>query len=44
MDNIDFAKGLKKRTKKLAVSIILLSKNLPNTPEWNHPEPLKILT
>ena len=33
MDNKEFSKGLEKRTRKFAVSIIQLSTNLPNTPE-----------
>ena len=33
MDNIEFAKELEKRTRKFAVSIIRLSKQLPSTPE-----------
>ena len=33
MDNKEFSKGLEKRTRKFAVSIIQLSTTLPNTPE-----------
>ncbi len=33
MDNKEFSKGLEKRTRKFAVSIIQLATNLPNTPE-----------
>jgi len=33
MDNKEFSKGLEKRTRKFAVSIIQLSSTLPNTPE-----------
>jgi four helix bundle protein len=33
MDNKEFSKGLEKRTRKFAVSIIQLSTGLPNTPE-----------
>ena len=33
MDNREFSKGLEKRTREFAVSIIQLSTNLPNTPE-----------
>jgi four helix bundle protein len=33
VDNKEFAKELEKRTRKFAVSIIQLSRSLPNTPE-----------
>ena len=33
MDNKEFSKGLEKRTRRFAVSIIQLSTGLPNTPE-----------
>ena len=33
MDNKEFSRELEKRTKQFAVSIILLSSRLPNTPE-----------
>ena len=33
MDNKEFAKKLEKRTREFAVSIIKLSRSLPNTPE-----------
>ena len=33
MDNKEFSKELEKRTRKFAVSIIQLSKDLPNIPE-----------
>ncbi|MBE9542718.1 MAG: four helix bundle protein, partial [Proteobacteria bacterium] len=33
IDNKEFSKGLKKRTRKFAVSIIQLSSTLPSTPE-----------
>ena len=33
MDNKEFAKGLEKRTRRFAVTIIHLSTTLPNTPE-----------
>ena len=33
MDNKEFSKGLEKRTRKFAVSIIQLSTGLPNKPE-----------